>query len=86
MDIQHDVQVAVMLRLRDWGIVDIEDIREQYPKVDGRDLMRALQILLADELIERASPLTSAPLERIAASQGGLHLTNAGIRWLAHAE
>ncbi len=84
--IQDDVQLVVMQRLRDWGLVDIDTVREQGPKADSRDLLRALQILLADGLIERSSPLTSARLERIAASQGGIFVTNAGVRWLAHAE
>jgi hypothetical protein len=55
---------------------------EQDPKVDGRDLLRGLQVLLADGLIKRSSPLTSARLERIAASQGGMFLTDAGLWWL----
>jgi hypothetical protein len=67
-------------------LVDIEAVGEQYPRVDSRDLLRGLQILLADGLIERSSPLTSATLERIAASQGGMFVTNAGLRWLANAE
>jgi hypothetical protein len=52
----------------------------------ARDLVRALQILLADDLVERAPPLTSARLELIAGSQGGLHLTEAGQWWLTQAE
>jgi hypothetical protein len=30
--------------------------------------------------------LTSARLERIAASECGMHVMAAGVRWLAHAE
>lgn len=80
---QEDVQLLIMLRLCDWGLVDIEAVREQCPKVDNRDLLRGLQILLTGGLIERSSPLTSATFERVAASQGGIFVTNAGLRWLA---
>jgi hypothetical protein len=55
MGTQDDVQLLIMLRRRDWGMVEIQAVQEQYPKMDGRDLLRGLQILLADGLIERSS-------------------------------
>jgi len=69
---------VVMQKLRDWGSSMCLRSGTQYPKADSRDLLRALQILLADGPIERASPLASARLELIAGSQRGLHLTEAG--------
>jgi hypothetical protein len=86
MDTHDEVQLLALQGIRDWGMVDLEAVREQRPNADGRDLLRALQVLLAEGLIERASPLTSAPLERIAASQGGIQLTTTGHRWLTDAE
>jgi hypothetical protein len=83
---QDDVQLLIIQKLRDWGMVDVEAVRERYPKFDRRDLLRALQILLADGLIEPSSLVTSARLERLAARQGGLRVTEAGWRWLTHAE
>jgi hypothetical protein len=41
------VQLVVLQRLCEWGMVDVPAVREQYEIGDERDLLRALQILLA---------------------------------------
>ena len=86
MGAQEDVQLVVMREIRDRGLVELDGVRRLNPQVDERDLVRALHTLLAEELIERASLLSSAPLERIAASKDGVHITDAGFAWLAAAE
>ena len=79
-------RLLIMQALRDLGTIDLRDVHQDYAKADEREVVRALQVLLAEGLIERASTLSSAPLDRIAASQGGMRVTDAGYRWLGEKE
>ena len=77
LDVQGRVQFAILQLVATTRRADPMAVAVRCPGTDRRDLLRGIELLVADGYLELPSDITH-PVALLAAMRGGLQLTDAG--------